>query len=77
MSDATRDNIRLRSCVAVLIAGAIAQGLLSLAVWLFGVEMPARHYLHVVVAAGWAVGLYASRFQEEMPQAEPATAQTG
>jgi hypothetical protein len=72
MLESTPATVRKRACVAVVIAGIVAQGLTSVVVWWSGVGDPVLHWVHLALAAGWACGLYASQFQQEMAQPEPA-----
>jgi hypothetical protein len=74
ISDATRADARWCVVVAVLIDGAVAQGLTQRAVWWFAMNIPVLHYLHLALALGWAGGLYASRFHDELPEPAPKTA---
>ncbi len=72
MLESTPATMRKRVCVAVLIAGAVAQGLTSAVAWWFEVNDPFLHLVHLALATGWACGLYASQFQHEVAQPEPA-----
>jgi hypothetical protein len=68
MTDMTRGVARRNVCLAIVFGAVIAQGITSLVVWWLGIREPTLHYLHVVLATGWAAGLYASRFHLEVAQ---------
>jgi len=75
LSGSTRANVRLHVVIAIFIAGAVVQALVSGILWWFGAENPSVDFLPIALAIGWAAGLFASRFHVEYPEPQlPATA---
>lgn len=78
LTDASRATVRRRVFVAVMVAGAIMQGVTWLAVWWTGAGRLSDYCLPLAFSFGWAVGLVISRFHDDFPDAvqagQPATA---
>jgi len=65
----------LHVVIAIVIAGAVVQALVSGILWWFGTEKPSVDFLPIALAIGWAAGLFASRFHLDYPEPQlPAAA---